>query len=676
MKSLAGGIEEYAMKHYPAVVVKNVEGVHTTITGTSHDVLCLQHQYSSHVARNFHSLIPCSEARPAVRKSSGDAGGKIKEYPGFHTDVLALFKKLPEGNITGVSYDIDRGCVLIDTGAVEEDSIYSQVKTTFKKITSSDLKAGGMIVPEELSDHEIRDKISAYDAKYSNCVFLLQQYPRAIKVISNSSRQFEQAKKMLKNEFGNTSNKASISAPTNASSEGMVIPLPNGRKLTLKRSNIVLEDVDIIVNAANRNLEHGGGVAGAINKASKGVVQKYSRDHIRRCGPLQVGQVAVTQAGGSLKCKQIIHAVGPMKSGNNDTACERLLYDIIDNVLKEAENLNACSISLPAISSGIFGVATDLVARCMIETILYFKYSKPLPVLSDIRIVIIDHPTHSKFAQFFAKKLSALPLHKSTPVSTFKYVKLSGGCHPSADSTVRLLVDEAKIPGWVSVDLHVDSTTPNKPLLSASHTASATERINSSPLLDSVLHPSAVDTNEASTTDVSSHLPPSGPASLPARSSAAPTAFDKSSLTHGVTSVVPTGSSKGSLTYGEHHVITDAVPTSSSESSHTHGELHTTASIFPSESSLTHGEHHVTTNAALTTSTKNSLTNGEHHVTTSAAPTASSKSSLTHGEHHVTTSAAPSASSKNSLTHEDHSMTSHHGAMAGSTPPATVSKGT
>lgn len=70
------------------------------------------------------------------------------------------------------------------------------------------------------------------------------------------------------------------------------------RVLTLKQSNIVDEEADVIVNAANEQLLHRAGVAGVLNHASAGRLQKVSDAYIAACGPLQMGAVAVTASGG------------------------------------------------------------------------------------------------------------------------------------------------------------------------------------------------------------------------------------------------------------------------------------------------------------------------------------------------------------------------------------------
>ena len=105
-----------------------------------------------------------------------------------------------------------------------------------------------------------------------------------MKVISQS-RQFEQAKQFLRDVLQQPL--ASASGSTSSSSTGtysasMVITLPSQRKLTLKKANIVKEKANILVNAANGRLLHGGGVAGALDAASHGKLQKYCNQYMEQ----------------------------------------------------------------------------------------------------------------------------------------------------------------------------------------------------------------------------------------------------------------------------------------------------------------------------------------------------------------------------------------------------------
>ena len=193
----------------------------------------------------------------------------------------------------------------------------------------------------------------------------------------------------------------SSNVTTAGATSSSVITLPNRRKLTLKRGDIVREEADILVNAANRRLDHDGGVAGALNATSEWRLQKYSNKYMKKRDGEEIpaGEVAVTHGGGNLKCQHVIHAVGPDIYSYSQAECERLVKVAISNTLKVAEQLNATSIALPAISCGLFGVSKNLVARSIIGAIRSFNYTKPPPVLSDIRIVLLDESTHTCFVQ-------------------------------------------------------------------------------------------------------------------------------------------------------------------------------------------------------------------------------------------------------------------------------------
>jgi O-acetyl-ADP-ribose deacetylase (regulator of RNase III) len=90
------------------------------------------------------------------------------------------------------------------------------------------------------------------------------------------------------------------------------INLGGNRLIRLVRGDITDRKVDVIVNAANSYLRHGGGVAGAIVRKGRAIIQQESN----RIGFVQVGFAAITIAG-KLPCKAVIHAVGP-RMGEGD----------------------------------------------------------------------------------------------------------------------------------------------------------------------------------------------------------------------------------------------------------------------------------------------------------------------------------------------------------------------
>ena len=81
--------------------------------------------------------------------------------------------------------------------------------------------------------------------------------------------------------------------------------------IQLVKGDITDLEVDAIVNAANKWLKHGGGVAAAIVRKGGEIIQKESNKIISEYGPLEVGDAVITTAG-KLKVKAVIHTVGPV----------------------------------------------------------------------------------------------------------------------------------------------------------------------------------------------------------------------------------------------------------------------------------------------------------------------------------------------------------------------------
>jgi O-acetyl-ADP-ribose deacetylase len=117
--------------------------------------------------------------------------------------------------------------------------------------------------------------------------------------------------------------------------------------IRLVKGDITERTVDVIVNAANSYLKHGGGVAGAIVRKGGGIIQKESD----KIGFVPVGSSVITGAG-KLPCKAVIHAVGP-KMGEGDEDAK--LRSSVSSSLTLASERNFRSISMPAISLGFLG---------------------------------------------------------------------------------------------------------------------------------------------------------------------------------------------------------------------------------------------------------------------------------------------------------------------------------
>ncbi|RMH80531.1 MAG: macro domain-containing protein [Calditrichaeota bacterium] len=169
--------------------------------------------------------------------------------------------------------------------------------------------------------------------------------------------------------------------------------LENGKVFKLVQGDITEEPVDAIVNAANSYLKHGGGVAAAIVRKGGPEIQEESD----RVGYVPVGHAAITGAG-KLPAKYVIHAVGP-RWGEGDE--DNKLRNAVLNSLKLAEEKGLTTLSLPAISAGIFGFPKDRCARIILSTVRDYLESHPEGSLQEVRICLFDAPTVEAFQEAF-----------------------------------------------------------------------------------------------------------------------------------------------------------------------------------------------------------------------------------------------------------------------------------
>ena len=171
----------------------------------------------------------------------------------------------------------------------------------------------------------------------------------------------------------------------------------SGHRLEIAQGDITAETTDAIVNAANRYLEHGSGVAGAIVRRGGPQVQDESSQWVREHGLVSHKEPAYTHAG-NLACRYVIHAVGPLWGEGDE---EHKLADAIRGSLHLAERLNLTSITFPAISTGIYRFPLPLAAQVIIATIRAYLADDPASRLELIRLVLYDSETW----QFFADAL-------------------------------------------------------------------------------------------------------------------------------------------------------------------------------------------------------------------------------------------------------------------------------
>ncbi len=155
-------------------------------------------------------------------------------------------------------------------------------------------------------------------------------------------------------------------------------------RLTVARGDITAQEVDAVVNAANRAMRGGGGVDGAIHRAGGPAVLEDCKRRFPR--GLATGQAGWTTAG-QMAAQWVIHVVGP-----NYTAGERdrsLLTSCYSNALAVADEVGATTIAFPLVSAGIYGWPKDDAVAAAVETLS----STPTEV-KEARIVAFDGATY------------------------------------------------------------------------------------------------------------------------------------------------------------------------------------------------------------------------------------------------------------------------------------------
>lgn len=173
--------------------------------------------------------------------------------------------------------------------------------------------------------------------------------------------------------------------------------------ISVEQGDICTATTDAVVNPANEQLRNGAGVAGALNRATQGIWQHACDLHVQKFGPLfpcgGSGHIW-TAPPGLVPFKHIISVAGPRWGGFGARGPDEAV-PTMRQVMRLVLNLCVAngfeSVSVPAISSGLFGVPVDLVAKALFEAAEWF------PEL-DIRFRNYDSPTVEVFRAEAARR--------------------------------------------------------------------------------------------------------------------------------------------------------------------------------------------------------------------------------------------------------------------------------
>jgi O-acetyl-ADP-ribose deacetylase (regulator of RNase III) len=158
--------------------------------------------------------------------------------------------------------------------------------------------------------------------------------------------------------------------------------------ITVVRGDITAQEVDAVVNAANRAMRGGGGVDGAIHRAGGPAILADCKERFPH--GLATGQAGWT-TGGNLPARWVIHVVGP-----NYTAGERdrgLLTSCYANALSVADELGARTVAFPLVSAGIYGWPLEDAVDAALETLSSAQTS-----VEEARMVAFSPKVHELIA--------------------------------------------------------------------------------------------------------------------------------------------------------------------------------------------------------------------------------------------------------------------------------------
>jgi O-acetyl-ADP-ribose deacetylase (regulator of RNase III) len=163
------------------------------------------------------------------------------------------------------------------------------------------------------------------------------------------------------------------------------------KKIVIRQGDLTEANCDAIVNAANNDLQLGGGVAGAIRRKGGPAIQREC-DAI---GSIPVGTAAIT-TGGELRAKHVIHAAS-MRLGGGTTA--EALRGSTAFSLHLAARHGLRSIAFPAVGTGIAGFPMRECAEIMLAEAA--KHLAGETSLERIEFVLFDAASCAVFEEVF-----------------------------------------------------------------------------------------------------------------------------------------------------------------------------------------------------------------------------------------------------------------------------------
>lgn len=172
-----------------------------------------------------------------------------------------------------------------------------------------------------------------------------------------------------------------------------------GKIVEAKQGDIAKqEDIKVVVNAANAELQTGGGVAGVLHRTAGPELAEAGKVY----APIQPGEAVVTPAF-QLPNKKVIHCLGPVYG--RDEPAAQLLKNCYINALRLAEEEELQSIVFPALSTGAFGYPFEEAMKLAVESTI--EEMETLQHVRQIRFLLFSEKEAEKYRHYLSKILAA-----------------------------------------------------------------------------------------------------------------------------------------------------------------------------------------------------------------------------------------------------------------------------
>lgn len=175
----------------------------------------------------------------------------------------------------------------------------------------------------------------------------------------------------------------------------------NNTTISLVKGDITVQKTDAIVNAANSGLLGGGGVDGAIHRAGGPAILEECKKIVAEQGRLPPGKAVITTAG-NLAAMYVIHTVGPVWQGGNNSEDEVLASAYLES-LRLAGKHDLKSISFPSISTGAYGYPLKPAANVAVATVVKFAKEEALSI-KEIVFVLFSEAAYESYANVLVLK--------------------------------------------------------------------------------------------------------------------------------------------------------------------------------------------------------------------------------------------------------------------------------